>query len=138
MNMTNSRARERGKKELIELFESLGFVDGLAVQEIPEEKFVYYYNKARNGQIGNYIIFETIDSTDLCRADDVVIAREFFCQIDIFSVNSFESKKLKSTIAILEEKLNERLFEVDMKEDTFESDTKLYHLILIVSKAYFN
>jgi hypothetical protein len=134
--MTNSKAREKGKKELIEVFQALGFYDGLA-EDIPNDKFVYYYNKARNGQIGNYIIFETIDSAEVCRADDVVLAREFFCQIDIFSVNSFESKKLKQTIASLEEKLGERLFGVDMKEDTFEPDTKLYHLILIVSKAYF-
>ena len=137
MNMTNSKAREKGKKVLIEVFKSLNFADGLA-EDIPDNKFVFYYNKVRNGQIGNYIIFETIDSADVCRADDAVIAREFFCQIDIFSVNSFESKKLKNTILSLEEKLGERLFGVDMKEDTFESDTKLYHLILIVSKVYFN
>jgi len=137
MNMTNSKAREKGKKDLIEVFKSLNFADGLA-EDIPDNKFVFYYNKVRNGQIGNYIIFETIDSADVCRADDAVIAREFFCQIDIFSVNSFESKKLKNTILSLEEKLGERLFGVDMKEDTFESDTKLYHLILIVSKVYFN
>ncbi len=136
MNMTNCKAREKGKKELTEIFDSLGFVDGLSNNK-PGDSFVYYYNKARNGQIGNYIIFETIDSADVCRADDIVLAREFFCQIDIFSVNSFESKKLKQTIASIEEKLGERLFGVDMKEDTFEPDTKLYHLILIVSKAYF-
>ena len=136
MNMTNSKAREKGKKELIEVFKSLGFADGLS-DDIPDDKFIFYYNKARNGQIGNYIIFETIDSIDVCRADDAVIAREFFCQIDIFSVNSFESKKLKNTIVSLEEKLGEKLFGVDMKEDTFEPETKLYHLILIVSKAYF-
>ncbi len=137
MNMTNSKAREKGKKELIGIFKSLGFYDGLG-EDIPDDKFVFYYNKARNGQIGNYIIFETIDSADICRADDAIIAREFFCQIDIFSVNSFESKKLKETILSLEERLGEKLFGVDMKEDTFEPDTKLYHLILIVSKAYFN
>ena len=136
MNMTNSKAREKGKKELVEVFNALGFADGIA-ENIPNDKFAYYYNKARNGQIGNYIIFETIDSADVCRADDAVIAREFFCQIDIFSVNSFESKKLKETIISLEEKLDEKLFGVDMKEDTFEPETKLYHLILIVSKAYF-
>lgn len=136
-NMTNFKARHKGKKELADIFKSLKFKDGLTDKNITADDFVYYYNKARNGQKGNYIIYETIDSNPAVRADDVVYGREYFVQIDIFSTSSFETKKLQDVISGIEEKLIEKMFEMDMKEELYESDTGLYHQILFVSKTYY-
>lgn len=136
-NMTNFKARRKGKKELADIFNSLKFQDGLSDENITAANFAYYYNKARNGQKGNYIIYETVESNPAVRADDVVCGREYFAQIDIFSVYSFETKKLCDVILGIEEKLTEKMFEVDMKEELYESDTGLYHQILYVSKTYY-
>lgn len=136
-NMTNVKTRGKGKKELAAIFKSLKFKDGLTENNITAEDFLYYYNRAREGQKGNYIIYETIESNPAVRADDVVCGREYFAQIDIFSINSFETKKLQDVISGIEEKLTEKMFEVDMKEELYESDTGLYHQIIFVSKTYY-
>jgi hypothetical protein len=101
------------------------------------DDFVYYYNKSRDGEIGNYIIYEIISSDAIHRADNVVIGREVFLQVDIFSLKSFESKLLQETISKLEEKLVAAGFEAESMEEAFEVETKLYHQIFFVSKLYF-
>jgi len=135
-NMTNSKARELGRKQLIAVFKSLRLKDGLGDENISKDEFSYWYNKARDGKVGNYVIYEVIGSEPLYRADNSVIGREYFSQIDVFSIHSFESKKLSTLISKLENKLIEYGFEVEMKEEMFESDTRLYHQIFYVSKLY--
>jgi hypothetical protein len=116
-------------------------VDGLTIeQEFNEPKaedFVYYYNKARDGTVGNYIVYETIASEPTRRADDKVIGREFFAQLDIFSTSSFESKLLNNTLEKLEEALTAKGFEVDARAEDFEADTRLYHQVYFIAKQYF-
>ena len=133
--ITNSRARQKGKKELQAVFRALRFKDGLTEQTVGDE-FGYHYNKARDGFIGNYIVYEVVNSDPIQRADDAVLCRDFYAQIDVFSVRSFESKLLSETLSKLEEKLTEKGFGVTMEEEQFEPDTKLYHQILFVSKLY--
>lgn len=135
-NMTNAKSRRLGKKELRQVFKALRLKDGLT-ETAEDGEFTYWYNKARDGRTGNYIIYEVVDSDPAYRADDVVIARDFFCQIDIFSIRSFETKPLADLIDRLETKLCEQRFEVNMEDERYEPDTKLYHLILFVSKLYF-
>lgn len=134
-SMTNSLARKRGKKEIRQVFKALRIKDGLT-EDICGDEFAYWYNKSRDGSKGNYIIYETIDSDPVHRADDVVISRDFFCQIDIFSIRSFETKQLQSLVERLENKLTEFRFEVNMEDERYEPDTGLYHLIFYVSKLY--
>ena len=140
-NITSSRVRKRGKRELRAIFKTLRFVDGLTMgteeNAADADDFVYYYNKARDGQIGNYIIYETIASDPTRRADDVVIGREFFAQVDVFSTRSFESKLMTDTLAKIEEKLTEAGFEVDARAEDFEADTRLYHQVYFIAKQYF-
>ena len=134
--MTNSRARALGKRDLRAVFRSLRIKDGLGDEEIGIDEFSYWYNKARDGMIGNYLIYEVIDSEPACRADDAVIGREFFAQIDVFSVRGFESKFLSDFLLKLEEKILERGFQVEMRGEEYEPDTRLYHQILYVSKLF--
>ncbi|MDR0696758.1 MAG: hypothetical protein LBF68_04355 [Christensenellaceae bacterium] len=133
--ITNGRAKQKGKKDLQAVFRALRFKDGLTETAIGDE-FSYHYNKARDGFVGNYVVYEVIDSNPIQRADDAVLCRDFYAQIDVFSVRSFESKLLSETLTHLEEKLTEKGFEVTMEEEQFEPDTKLYHQILFVSKLY--
>ena len=139
-NMTSSRVRQRGKRELRAIFKTLRFVDGLTMgteeNAADADDFVYYYNKARDGQIGNYIVYEVIASDPMRRADDIVIGREFFAQVDVFSVKSFESKLLLETLSVLEEKLTAAGFEVEAQSEAYEPDTRLYHQAYFVSKLY--
>jgi len=134
--MTNSKARTLGKKDVRAVFRLLRIKDGLGDEEIVPDEFSYWYNKSRDGTVGNYIIYEVIDSDPAYRADDVVIGREFFAQIDVFSVRSFESGELPSFLGRLEEKLLERGFEVEMRGEDYEPDTRLHHQIYYVSKLY--
>ena len=77
-------------------------------------------------------------STDSARrADDVVIGREYYAQMDVFSVKSFESKFLQDALARLEGALTAAGFEVDAHGEDYEPDTRLYHQIYYVSKLYF-
>jgi len=139
--MTNSRARMLGKKELRKAFRELRIKDGLGDEEIADDEFSYWYNKSRDGvsstPTGNYIIYEVIDSEPTHRADDCVIGRDFFAQIDVFSTRSYESSQLSSFIGRLEEKLLEKGFEVEMRGEDYEPDTRLYRQIFYVSKLYF-
>ena len=139
-NMQNSAARERGKRDLRRVFRDCKFKDALTLGEqdapMPDD-FIYYYNKARDGQVGNYVVYETIASDPTRRADDVIIGREFYAQVDVFSVKSFESKFMRDTLAKLEEKLTAAGFEIDMRGEDYEPDTRLYHQALFVSKLYF-
>lgn len=135
-NMTNSKARTLGKKQLKSVFKSLRIKDGLGDDEIKSNEFSYWYNKNRDGTIGNYLIYEIIDSEPTHRADNIVIGRDFYAQIDVFSVQSFESKQLSNFIGLLENKLIEYGFEVEMQGEEYESDTRLYHQILLVNKLY--
>jgi len=116
-------------------------VDGLTMgteeSAAGADDFVYYYNKARDGQIGNYIIYEVIASDPTRRADDKVIGREFFAQVDVFCTRSFESKFLTDTLVKLEDKLTEAGFEVDARSEDFEADTRLYHQVYFIAKQYF-
>jgi hypothetical protein len=138
--MTNSKARATGKRDLQRIFKESRFKDALTLneQDAPTPgDFIYYYNKARDGQIGNYIVYEVIASDPMRRADDIVIGREFFAQVDVFSVKSFESKLMQDTLAKLEEKLTAAGFEVDAQAEDYEPDTRLYHQTYYVSKLYF-
>lgn len=134
---TNSKVRALGKRELRTLFKDLRIKDGLREDEIGSDEFSYWYNKSRDGMRGNYLVCEIIDSEPAHRADDQVISRHFYCQIDIFSIQSFETKELIRFIERLENKLTEHRFEVNFSDELFESDTGLYHQILIISKIYF-
>ena len=138
-HITNAKARQQGRRELRAVFKALRLKDGLTVdveERVEPDDFIYWYNKARNGDVGNYIVYETIASDPLKRADDAVIAREFYAQVDVFSTRSFESKQLTDTLARLEEKLTEAGFEVEAREEDYEPDTRLYHQALFVSKMY--
>jgi len=134
--MTNSRARALGKKLLRKAFMELRIKDGFGDEEIGEGEFSYWYNKSRDGMTGNYLIYEVIDSEPVYRADDCVIGRDFFAQIDVFSVSSYESKLLSEFIDRLENKLLEKGFEVEMRGEDYEPDTRLYHQIFYVSKLF--
>ncbi len=136
-NMTNCRARTLGKKDLKSVFKLLRIKDGIGEDEIKPDEFSYWYNKNRDGTVGNYIIYEVIDSEPSHRADDKVYGREFYAQIDVFSIRSFESKELSDFLGRLEEKLTEHLFEVEMQGEEYEQDTRLYRQTLFVSKIYF-
>lgn len=138
-NMTNAKTRAQGKRDLRRVFKDCRFVDALTLgeQDAPKaDDFIYYYNKARDGQVGNYVIYEVVASDPMRRADDVVITREFFAQVDVFSVKSFESKLLQDTLAKLEEKLTAAGFEIDMQGEDYEPNTRLYHQTLYVSKLF--
>jgi hypothetical protein len=134
-HITNSRVRETGKRELRRIFKELRFRDGLTEMADTDE-FCYWYNKARDGRIGNYIVYEIIDSDAVHRADDAVISRDFFCQIDVFSTRGFETKQLTETLSGLEERLIKNGFEATFKDEEYEPDTRLYHQIIFVSKLY--
>lgn len=140
-NISNSQARTRGKRELRAVFKALRYKDGLTIEQegvqVKTDDFVYYYNKARDGQIGNYIVYEVVASDPTQRADDKVIGREFYAQVDVFSTSSFESKLLAETLAKLEEKLTEGGFEVDAQSEDYEPDTRLYHQVYYITKQYF-
>ena len=139
-NITNSKARAAGKRDLRRVFKECRFLDAFTLGEGGEpvpDSFIYYYNKARDGQVGNYVVYEVVASDAARRADDVVIGREFFAQVDIFSVKSFESKLLQDTLSKLEEKLTAAGFEVDAQGEDYEPDTRLYHQAYFVSKIYF-
>lgn len=140
-NISSNWVRKQGKRELRAVFKALRFVDGLtAEQELNEPKaedFVYYYNKARDGQVGNYIVYEVIASDPTRRADDKVIGREFFAQVDVFSTSSFESKLLNDTLAKIEDALTDKGFEVDTQAEDYEPDTRLYHQAYFITKQYF-
>jgi hypothetical protein len=137
--MTNSKARTAGKKDLRRVFRECKFKDALTLDEgdksAPDD-FIFYYNKARDGTVGNYVVYEVISTDALHRADDAVIGREFFAQVDVFSVKSFESKLLAETLNKLEEKLTAAGFEVDAESEDYEPDTRLYHQVIFVSKMY--
>ena len=139
-NVTNTKARERGKRELRRVFRECKFKDALTLDEgdkpTPDD-FIYYYNKARDGQVGNYVIYEIIASDPTRRADDVVIGREFYAQVDVFSIKSFESKLMQDTLAKLEENLTAAGFEIDMRGEDYEPNTRLYHQALFVSKHFY-
>jgi hypothetical protein len=139
-NILNNTVRKRGKAELRRVFRDCKFKDALTVEESEppaQDDFIYYYNKARDGTVGNYIVFEVISTDALQRADDSVIGREFFCAVDVFSVKSFESKFLTDTLAKLEEKLTAAGFEVDAQGEDYEPDTRLYKQTYYVGKIYF-
>ena len=135
--MTNSRARALGKKTLRAAFKALKIKDGLGDEGIGADGFSFWYNKARDGQVGNYLIYEVINSEPTHRADDAVIGREFFAQIDVFSVRGFETSFLLDFLSRLEEQLLNRGFEVEMRGEDYEPDTRLYRQIFYVSKLYF-
>ena len=134
--MTNAKARALGKKLLQKVFCELRIKDGLGDEPIAEGDFSYWYNKSRDGQIGNYLIYEVIDSEPVYRADDKIIGRDFFAQIDVFSVRGFESYELSEFISRLEEKLLDKGFEVEMRGEDYEPDTRLYRQIFYVSKLF--
>jgi hypothetical protein len=134
--MTNSRARALGKKLLRRIFRELRIKDGLGDDPIAGDEFSYWYNRERDGFRGNYLVYEVIDSEPTHRADDCVIGRDFFCQIDMFSIRSFESKQLTGLISQLEDRLTDYGFEVNMQGEGYEPDTRLYHQILFVSKLF--
>lgn len=135
-NLTNHSVRARGRKDLYNIFLSLGFKDGLK-DKAENNEFSFWYNKSRDGYIGNYLLYEIIDSNAVTKADNVIISRDFFCQIDIFSVNSFESKTVSKMLEKLENLLAENNYSVTMEQEEFENTTRLYHGILFVSKLYF-
>ena len=136
-NMTNSKCRKLGKAQLIKAFKELHLKDGLGDEEVGAEDFSYWYNKARDGMIGNYLIYEVIASDAARRADDLVVGREFYAQIDVFSVKSFESKQLYDFLVHLEERLTAAGFEVDAQGEDYEPDTRLYHQAYFISKLFF-
>ena len=133
--MTNSKVRQKGKRELMAIFRGCRIKDGLTEKEITD-KWTYWYNLERIGKRGNYIIYEVLDSPVMHRADDRAYSREFFCQVDIFSLDSFETEGLQTVIETLENALTKAGFEVDFKDEMYEDDTKLFHLPIYISKFY--
>lgn len=133
--ITNSRVRIKGRKELRGVFQALRFKDGLT-EKAEANEFTYWYNKSRDGEIGNYVIYEVLNTETLYRADDVSALRLFQCQIDIFSVYSFETKQLSDVLEALEKQLVKTGFTVEMSMEEYEQDTRLYHAVFIALKVY--
>lgn len=139
-NLTNSRARAQGKKELRRVFTACKFRDALTLSEgdpPADTDFIFYYNKAREQRdvaSNNYIIYEVISTDAARRADDATVGRDFFAAVEVFSVKSFESKLLTDTLAKLEEKLVQAGFEVTAEGEDYEPDTRLYRQTFCVSK----
>jgi hypothetical protein len=133
--MTNYKTRQKGKRELMAIFRACRIRDGLTEKEITD-KWTFWYNLERTGKRGNYIIYEVLDSPVLHRADDKVLTREFFCQVDVFSLDSFETERLAVLIDSLETALTAAGFEVIFKDEMYENDTKLFHVPIFISKLY--
>jgi len=134
-NLTNVKARAECRRDLRKAFKDAKIADGLG-DEIPDGAFTYWCNKARDGAIGDYVIYEIIDSDPNARADDAVFLRAITMSIDVFSTSSFESKKLSDTLERLENALNKHGFEVNQTYEDYEPDTKLYHAVFGAVKTF--
>jgi hypothetical protein len=134
-NTTNTNARAECRRDLRRAFKDAKIFDGLG-DEIPDGAFTYWYNKSRDGTIGDYVIYEITDSDPNARADDAVFLRAITMSIDVFSTSSFESKKLSDTLERLENALNKHGFGVNQTYEDYEPDTKLYHAVFRAVKIF--
>jgi len=136
-NTTNHKARKLGKRDLQRVFRLCGFKDGLGEEPANQGEFTYWSNKARDGLIGDYITFEPIASEPLTHADNGAFGRIYEAQLDIFSTASFDSKRFTDALEKLESQLLANGFEIEAWGEDYEPETRLYHQIFIVRKAYF-
>ena len=79
-NLTNSKARTSGKRDLRRVFRDCKFKDALTVEESEPptaDDFIYYYNKARAGQVESKSLQDT-----LAKLEEKLTAAGFEVEMD--------------------------------------------------------
>jgi hypothetical protein len=123
--MKNSEARKQARAEMETL---------LCTMVCP-----HFHGVKRKGISNNYdayICYALVGSDANTRADDDVLLREITVAVDVFSKRSFDTEENETLLEILEEKLMQNGFEVEIAEELFEDTTGLYHYPITAYKIY--
>lgn len=140
--MDNSKARKNAKTELITALNSAGAVEGISLtpQQIQSETRPLFWHGVLRNELArektSYITYSIPSSDTRVRADDDTFLREVMIALDIYSKFSFDSEDSYTLLLKVETKLAEKGFEVEMNDEIYEEDTKLFHIPLTLYKNY--
>lgn len=140
--MNNTKARNSAKADLIKGLNMAGVVEGITLtpeQIQSETRTIMWHGVLRNDLARNkpnYITYNISSSEARVRADDTTYLREVMIAVDIYSKHSFDSKDNYTLLLKVETKLAEKGFEIEMNDEIYENDTKLFHIPLTIYKNY--
>jgi len=140
--MTNIQARKLARIELARVLKSAGLLEGISLvaeQLDKATKPAFWHGVVRNDKAkakDSYLTWYIPASKTATRADDTAMHREVTIAIDVFSKRSFDAEQNFKLLESLENAFTENGYEVEFADETFESDTSLFHYPMTIFKIY--
>lgn len=127
--------------DLIELFQSLGYLDGaVESNEIKESNKITFWNQfldnADAQKKSTYIVY-TFQQVDVkISADNETIMQNMPINIDLFTTLDNESEQSYNIRKKLEEALVEKEWNIDFMVKYYDDKVKLWHYTYLIGKLY--
>jgi hypothetical protein len=140
--MTNTQARAKARIEIIKTLKAAGLVEGnsiTAAQLQNESRPAFWRGVVRDPSAKAkdvYATWEIVRSNAHTRGDDKTQLRELTIAVDIFSKRSFDSEQLHKLLDATETALTDAGFEVELANEQYHDDSKLFHQPMTLHKIY--
>lgn len=140
--MTNNQARAKARIEIKDTFKVAGLIDGhsmTAAQLNSETRPAFWRGVVRDPTAKakeHYARWAISSSRAHTRNDDKTSLRELTIAIDLFSKRSFDSEQAHKMLDAVEGAFTSAGFELELLDEQYEDDTKLWHQPLTLIKIY--
>jgi len=140
--MTNIEARKNARIEIIQTLKDAGLLEGLGLSAEQLHKATapcFWHGVVRNDKAKTkdaYVTWHIPSSAANTRADNKTLLREVTIAVDVFSKRSFDSEQNHKLLERMETAFVDNGYEVEMADETFETETGLFHYPMTIFKIY--
>lgn len=143
--MTTTRALMLAQRETIELLKSAGCVDGEKATDAQRRstQVVLFWDSVLKSKAASdkqtYVVYSVVSAEPVHRADDGVITREAYVNVDVFARRSMLAKSTQDLISALNAAALSAGWAFESGGATYyEPDTAIYHSTFGLTKAIYD
>ena len=140
--LTNTEARRRARVDLIKTLKSAGLVEGISLSNerlLATRDTTFWHGVVRNETVRQkdiYVTWHIASSGPNSRADNSAYLRDVTIAVDVFSKRGFDSEANHKLMEKLETTFAAAGYELELADEIYEDDTKLFHYPLTLFRIY--
>lgn len=129
------------KKDIINKLNSLNFVDGVNLQNhsILNNETTFWQHILDNASASknnSYIVYEIAPEREKIFGDGEGVVAKLNCSLNLYTINSPESKETYDLRTALEQEFSSNLWEIEFNLYEYDKDTRLNHYSYTISSIY--
>lgn len=142
MAMLRSKLELKLKKDIINILNNCGFIDGENLSQtnnIQNQDTTFWNNileNSKQAKNSSYIVYSIQNYTDKIYGDGKGVIERCYCNIDLFTNYGNESRKVYELRIALEEAFNVFPWEIEFNLYEYDSQNKLNHYSYTISNIY--